>query len=202
MFSPNFWRWTMSIGMGLMLTVVPYVHYRDTYTHAKRLRVVTPDKMYRSGCLTAEGFRDAVARYKIRTIINLKEEATDPVLVRNYFDRWHKIHESELCKELNVHFIFLNVAGPPGKSEVRQKAIAEYLKIMDNPANYPVLLHCQAGLHRTGMFAAIYRMEYEGWPVERAYDEMRGHGFGLYNSTSANWDVKEYVLTYHPRRTY
>ena len=194
----------MGISLGLMLTVVPYVHYRDTYTHAKRLRPVTPGKFYRSGCLTAEGFRDAVARYKIRTIINLKDEAPDPVLMQNYFDRWHMIHESELCKELNVNFIFFDM--DPNKMDPNQapnahlKVIADYLNILDNPANYPVLLHCQAGLHRTGMLSAIYRMEYEGWSVDRAYDEMRSHGFGLYNSTSANEAVKQYVLEYHPRR--
>ncbi len=189
----------MGIGIALMLTVVPYVHYRDAYTYAKRLHPVTPGKFYRSGCLTEDGFRDAVARYKIRTIINLKDEAPDPALIRNYFDRWHTISESDLCKELNVQFIFLEVKAPRHASEHLQ-TIAAYLKILDNPANYPILLHCQAGLHRTGMLTAIYRMEYEGWSMNRAYDEMRSHGFGLYNSTSANEYVKEYVLEYRPQR--
>ena len=49
-----------------------------TYTHAKRLRVVTEGKVYRSGCMTAEGFADAVKKFGIRTIINLRDEAPEP----------------------------------------------------------------------------------------------------------------------------
>ena len=36
--------------------------------------------------MTADGFRDAIHRLGIRTVINLQEEAPDPNLPRSYFD--------------------------------------------------------------------------------------------------------------------
>ena len=99
---------------------------------------MTEGKMYRSGCLTAEGFRDAVQHFGIRTIINLRDEAPDPDLPRNYFDR-HSIKEQELCKELGVKFVFIEVDLVQRHSCRRQKpkAIEDYLKILDDPNNYP-----------------------------------------------------------------
>src|SRR5205814_9161889 len=40
-----------------------YAYFRAVYSHGKRLRVVEPGRFYRSGQLTAAGFRDAVGRY-------------------------------------------------------------------------------------------------------------------------------------------
>ena len=35
--------------------------------------------------------------------------------------------------------------------------------VMADPGNYPVLVHCFAGIHRTGAYCAVYRMEFERW---------------------------------------
>ena len=70
---------------------------------------------------------------------------------------------------------------------------------MDDPASYPVLIHCKAGLHRTGILAALYRMEYEGWTREEALHELKAHGYGEFASTAANHYINQYVLGYQPR---
>ena len=70
---------------------------------------------------------------------------------------------------------------------------------MDDPANYPVLIHCKAGLHRTGILVAVYRMEYEGWTPQAAIRELKDNGFGEFVCSSANNYVQEYILTYRPR---
>jgi tyrosine-protein phosphatase SIW14 len=67
---------------------------------------------------------------------------------------------------------------------------------MDDPTNYPVLIHCRAGLHRTGVLAAVYRMEYDGIGSEEAIQELKAHGFGEWPCTSANDYIKQYILTY------
>jgi hypothetical protein len=56
--------------------------------------------------------------------------------------------------------------------------LEEFLKLLDEPANWPVLIHCQGGRHRTGTLAAIFRLEYDRWPVERALKEMYSFSFG------------------------
>jgi N-alpha-acetyl-L-2,4-diaminobutyrate deacetylase len=61
-----------------------------------------------------------------------------------------------------------------------------------------VLIHCKAGLHRTGCMLAIYRMEYEGWTKRQAVQEMKDNGFGESACTSDNDYVMQYVLSYKP----
>ncbi|MBI3407568.1 MAG: dual specificity protein phosphatase family protein [Planctomycetes bacterium] len=193
-------RWAMGAGIGLLIAVVPFVYYRHTYTYAKRLRVVTPGLVYRSGCLTADGFRDAIRKLNIRTVINLQEESPDPRLAKNYFNS-SSIRESELCDELGVkfHFIFVETLDA-GEAPLKQPdTIGEFLKIMDDPDAYPVLIHCRAGLHRTGCLVAAYRMEYECWPWHKALRELKNHGFGEFVSTSANDYIVQYILDYRPR---
>jgi protein tyrosine/serine phosphatase len=49
-----------------------------------------------------------------------------------------------------------------------QKNLDYFYTIMDNPKNYPVLIHCYHGIGRAQLYAALYRMEYEGWSNEEA----------------------------------
>jgi len=39
-------------------------------------------------------------------------------------------------------------------------------------------MHCSGGRHRTGTLAALYRLEYDRWPIERVLDEMYSFTFG------------------------
>jgi protein tyrosine/serine phosphatase len=184
-----------------LLTVVPYVHYRDCYTHRKRLREVVPGVLYRSGQLTAEGFADTVARFGIRTIVNVQDDYPDPAIETSYFKRT-TVRESELCRRLGVRFVFIapDLISRRLIPAHRPVAIEQFLAVMDDPANYPVLLHCRAGLHRTGVLTTIFRMEYQGWSHRDALEELRRNGFGEYPSTAANDYIKQYLLSFQPGR--
>jgi protein-tyrosine phosphatase len=190
----------MGLGLALLLVGAPYVYYRQSYEHARRLRPVTEGRLYRSGCMTADGFREAVAKYQIRTVLNLMEESPDPTLRTSYFDRT-AVSESELLRSLNVKMVNLTVdllpEGRAGKDE--PAAVDAFRKVMDDPANWPVLIHCKAGLHRTGVMVAVYRMEYEGWTRHEALRELKSHGFGEFASSSSNDYIQQYVMTYQPR---
>jgi protein tyrosine/serine phosphatase len=194
---PVYLRWTFGVGIAVLLTVVPFVHYRAVYAHAKRLREVTPGRFYRSGQMTAEGFIEAVRRYRIKTIVNLQDEYPDPD-VRLSFSNPATIKESELCRRLGVHYVYL----PPDlipRSKVpahRPQAIDTFLNLLDRPGTYPVLVHCKAGLHRTGVMTAVYRMEYEKYSPADAHRELKANGFGEFVSTGANDYITQYILTY------
>jgi protein tyrosine phosphatase (PTP) superfamily phosphohydrolase (DUF442 family) len=177
-----------------------YVYFRAAYIHHKRLRIVEPGRFYRSGQLTAAGFTDAVRQLGIRTIINVQDDFPDPDLPLHFFTS-ETVKESDLCKRLGVQYVWLPPDLQPRRTPggPRPHAIDEFLAIMDNPQAYPVLLHCKAGLHRTGVLTAVWRMEYQGWSPAAAYRELRAHGFGPWACTSANDYVNQYVLTYRPR---
>ena len=181
------------------VVVLPVVHFRQVYTHSKRLRVVVPGRVYRSGQMTVAGFEEHLKDLGIRTVVNLQDEYPDPDLARGYFDR-SSVKESEVCRRLGVKYVFIAPDLVPHRQAParRPEAIEKMLAIFDNSENYPVLLHCKAGLHRTGCMVALYRMEYQGWSPERVVAEMRANGFAASDCTSANEYIYQYVTTYRP----
>lgn len=194
-------RAVLAVGLMVGIAAWTYFYFRSAYTHERRLRVVEPGKFYRSGQLTADGFRDAVKRYGIKTILNVQDDNLDPVITRSYLDR-RTVRETEVCKELGVRFVWVApdlVPPPAAKAGARPVAIDQAREVFDNPANYPVLIHCKAGLHRTGILCAMYRMEYQGWSRQAALRELRAHGFGDWACTDKNPYVDQYVLRYQPR---
>jgi protein-tyrosine phosphatase len=195
-------RWLLGTLLIALLTAVPFYYYRAQYTYDKRLREVVPGVLYRSGQMTEEGFADAVARYHIRTFINAQDEYPDPDIWHSYLNR-RTIKETELCRRLGVRYVFLppDLVPPQDVPAHHPAAIDQLLTILDDPANQPVLIHCKAGLHRTGVFVAVYRMEYDHWTPRQALAELRGNGFGEFVSSSANDYIVQYIHTYRPRET-
>ena len=56
--------------------------------------------------------------------------------------------------------------------------LAEFLKIVNDPASQPVYVHCVGGRHRTGVMTAAYRITQDGWTSDRAFQEMKQYKFG------------------------
>ena len=73
--------------------------------------------------------------------------------------------------------------------------IAQFLQIVNDPAQGPVYVHCKGGRHRTGVMTAIYRMENEGWTGDRAFKEMKQYNFGM---DLLHPEFKSFVLRYKP----
>lgn len=78
-------------------------------------------------------------------------------------------------------------APPPG-------AATRFLEIINDPANWPVYVHCAGGRHRTGAMTAIYRMSVDGWDVDRAYAEMKHYDF---YTGGGHQCFKDYVYDYY-----
>lgn len=167
---------------------------------------MTPGKFYRSGQMSESGFRKHLRENGIKMVINLQDEYPDPQLPTGFWDKPH-IPESQVCKEENVRYEFLSFFGEKGllprrdaSPEHRPQVIDDFLKLCDDPNNYPILIHCMAGLHRTGALAAIYRMEYEDWTLAEAVRELRANGYGDRKCTTANDYIYEYLYLYKPRK--
>lgn len=188
-------------GLGTILMVVfaggLFGFYRHVWEHGKRLREVVPGKLYRSGQLTVDGFRDAVERYGIKSVVNLQDEFPDPRIRNGTFDK-QTTGEQEMCRELGVRYFHVmpDLIPPDKPLPHRPKAVNDMLALYDQEDLYPMLVHCKAGLHRTGVLLAVYRMEYQNWPKSEAYRELKGHGFGDSACTEANLYVSQYVLNH------
>jgi tyrosine-protein phosphatase SIW14 len=191
------------LGTTLAVLVIgaPLMYQRYRLTTQKRLRAVVSGKLYRSGQMTEDGFEQAVRDLGIRTVINVQNEIPDPDLRRSFLNG-HTVSEQELCRRLGVRYVLLEPdLVPPSKvPPERPQVIEPFLALMDDPANYPILIHCKAGLHRTGVLVALYRMEYDGWTASAAIEELKDNGFGDAAATTANQYIKQYITTYPPRR--
>jgi protein tyrosine/serine phosphatase len=114
--------------------------------------------LYRSGQLSGDQLTEAVTRYRIRTIINLQQAGPE-------LDA-----ERALCARLGVDFVNLPM---PGDGFGEESQFREILKIVDEPQQRPVLVHCARGTCRTGAAVAMYRFERDGWTIDDVAVEMR-----------------------------
>ena len=196
----NVLRWMLGAVAVAVVLVPPAALYRAQYIHAKRFREVEAGRLYRSGQMTASGFRETVARYGIKTVVNLQHEEPDPLLPDNWLGKG-KVRESELCAQLGVAYRLItpDVLPTGNKLEDEPPAVKEWRALLDDEANYPVLLHCKAGLHRTGRLTAIYRMEYRGWSQGEALRELRANGYGFVAASEKDEFVVQFLQNYKPR---
>ena len=75
-----------------------------------------------------------------------------------------------------------------------------FLKLVNDPANWPVYVHCKGGRHRTGALTAIYRITHDGWTADQAYKEMKEYDFesGFFGGPTAQ---KKYVFSFYERHS-
>jgi tyrosine-protein phosphatase SIW14 len=73
--------------------------------------------------------------------------------------------------------------------------LAEFMKIVTDPAKQPVYVHCVGGRHRTGVMTAAYRMAHDGWDADRAFKEMKQYKFG---ADFLHSEFKQFVYSYRP----
>jgi protein tyrosine/serine phosphatase len=73
--------------------------------------------------------------------------------------------------------------------------IAQFLRIVNDPANQPVYVHCVGGKHRTGVMTAVYRMIQDKWAPDKAFQEMKRFKFG---ADFLHPEFKQFVYAYKP----
>ena len=76
-----------------------------------------------------------------------------------------------------------------------EAAVTQFLKLVTDPANLPVYVHCQGGRHRTGAMTAVYRMTQDSWTADQAYAEMKKFRF---EGFPGHPELKQFVYTRMP----
>jgi protein tyrosine phosphatase (PTP) superfamily phosphohydrolase (DUF442 family) len=131
------------------------------------------DDLYRGGHPTAE----SLARLKalgIRTVVSL---------------RAFNVHRDRLA---GLSLRYVHISFKPNHPE--DEDVVRFLKVLENPANRPVFVHCKWGTDRCGMMAAVYRIVVQGWTKERALAEMERLGYD-----AATWpEIQRYIEDLDP----
>lgn len=99
-------------------------------------------------------------RFGVQTVVNLRGERPG----EDWFEE-----ERRGVARIGALWAHLRTSG---KSEPSPELVSAFLDLMQDPSNWPIVVHCQGGIHRTGLMAALYRIQFQGWSPERAIDEM------------------------------
>jgi tyrosine-protein phosphatase SIW14 len=178
----------MSVVVGLIVGQVVLAFHQ--LKQMREFRVVREGVLYRSGQMRRPGLRRVLHDYGIRTIITLRDKAVSgtPKLDQE---------EEDFCASEEIHYFrfpLRNWEAPDGSAPVEDN-VKQFREILSDPHNHPVLIHCQAGIHRTGAYCAIFRMEFEHWSNAEAIAEVKACG---YTNLDHETDVLGYLERYRP----
>ena len=168
--------------VALALAVLATIVYSQYWVLTGRAATVERGRLYRSGKMSSERLIEYCRRHAISTVVDFRKTSPETTA------------EAQAMARAGIAYVALPTGQVPSA-----ETVTGFLNLMDKKRQEPVLIHCRHGVGRTGVFSAIYRMEYQGWSNRAAILEavvMSGFGsFGPGNSKAA------FLSAYRPRGT-
>ena len=181
---------TITVLFGIVLLGVSKYVY-DVHLNYN-FKEISTNKVYKSGVIPPDKISGYIKDHQLKSVIDLRFPHTKD-----------KINNPEIPEELTAEKLaveqldgvsYFNL----GTDQVpTQDTVDEFLEIMDDPSNYPVLIHCYHGVGRAQMFSALYRIEYEGWTNQEAREKTRVLLKG--SSFDEGASKGDYLINYKPR---
>ena len=163
-------RTNTAVLLALVLASPAAARPRDTgsngnVVHTSSIRIdnfgrVNPN-YYRGAQPNGRDYTD-LAALGVKTVINLTSDDA-------------QTNEKSLTEHAGMRYVQIPMTThqPPTPAE-----LWEFLRLVNDPANQPVYVHCAGGRHRTGVMTAAYRMTQDGWGADQAFKEMKQYKFG------------------------
>lgn len=155
-----------------------------------RLGTVAQGQIYKSGTMPLAQLQKVAKDLGLRSVIDLRTYAPGQDSTNTTGLETIQAEASALTA-IGVRHIHLPTPQVPTEATVDR-----FLEVLSDPANRPVLIHCYHGIGRTELFVAIYRMEFEHWPNEKARAATRLLLAG--SSFSDNAEKGQYLIHYKP----
>lgn len=136
---------------------------------------------YRGSQPDAEGFV-RLKKLGVKTVIDLRKDSVT--------------EEPQWVRAAGMQYFNIPLQASRAATEEQTE---QFLKLVNDPNNWPVFVHCKGGRHRTGALTAIYRITHDGWTADQAYKEMKEYEFehGFFGGPSAQ---KKFVYSFYERR--
>lgn len=131
----------------------------------RNLGEVIPGAIYRSAAPGNESWPGLLAKLHIKSVLDLRDGMSESQKRKVQWGLW------------SMYGIAWRNIPLDDKSYPDPVLMAEALAILQDPANYPILVHCEGGRHRTGGLVALYRKRVQGWTPAAAYAEAKRFGF-------------------------
>jgi protein-tyrosine phosphatase len=110
------------------------------------------DYIWRSGQPSRDGYQ-FLATQGLKTVINLREEFPQ---------------DKDLMPQ-GVRYVYIPIKDEHAPTDAQAK---EFLKTAADPANWPLLVHCQGGQGRAGLMSALIRRSFDGWDHNKIMKEV------------------------------
>jgi len=108
--------------------------------------------VWRSGQPSADGLKN-LAAMGLKTVVNLQKENPG---------------EKDIVPA-GVNYVYIPVQDETAPSVDQGR---QFLQVVSDPKNWPVLVHCHAGEGRAGLFSALVRYSFDGWNNSQISDEV------------------------------
>lgn len=141
--------------LGLTACGVTEVVARDERGRAILIRSPQPGAAELKNFVRSEG---------LQTVVSLRS----PELEAGWY-----LEEAKCVKDLGLRWVHIPISSHAGP---RPEQVRSFLHELDRCGG-AVLVHCQGGLHRTGVMVAAWRILRQGWSPQRAIAEMEDRGF-------------------------
>jgi protein tyrosine phosphatase (PTP) superfamily phosphohydrolase (DUF442 family) len=153
------------------------------------LAAVQPGVLYRTGNRSGREFANAVRKVRPRTVVCLVDDDEVASPQKPQFNE-----EFAFLKEQGVRLerIPIRLGGWPSSEDVQR-----FLRIVQQPENQPVIVHCAQGVRRTGMMVAAYQLSLDPgrYDKQKAKDAIQGFG----HSDRTVRDVQKFIDVYDPQ---
>ena len=136
------------------------------------------DRLYRGAQPEPSGIKK-LKELGIQTILNLRGEGEETRA------------EQKEAEEAGLKYIGLPM---PGLSSPSDAAVEQALKIIDDPANGVVFVHCKHGADRTGTVIACYRISHENVNQDQAITEARKYGMSW-----VQFGMRQFISGYYKK---
>jgi protein-tyrosine phosphatase len=140
----------------------------------KNFGVVQEGRLYRSGLLSEALVKKVLLKYKIKVIIDL---------AANSSENSDRKSEEQAAAELGIERLTFQLNGD-GTGDVNDYARAIAAIVQAEQEHKPVLVHCNAGLQRTGGVIAAYQLLVERNAPSFVYNEFTRYDRDPWNDTA------------------
>ena len=171
------WSLALSVALGGAFA------YRE-HKRYKHLAIHDPGMVYRSAWLDPDVFAELIERHQIRAVLNLCEP--DELGAQKCID------QRQAVRGAGARLIELPM---PATIDPADPAIAEFVKVLSNPDNYPLLVHCQHGVTRTAKVLAMYDILFRRMTAEQSLSAMP-----LFGRDSYSVAVRAFARNFEERR--
>jgi len=129
--------------------------------HIKNFHVIKPDVLYTSGQPRGMDYTRLLYKYHIGTIVNVRSAA------EHREKNWHN-EEVTWVRNNGVNYLELPIEKTNYLPD--KKTQDQFLAIMADKANLPVLLHDSNGRKRVSILAAVWAVKAKGYTVADAIE--------------------------------